>query len=50
MAGPCRAFPGCAVGFKALADTVESSPSIDADPFRVKIAGADGFRDAAKAA
>ncbi|HEX4985789.1 MAG TPA: indolepyruvate ferredoxin oxidoreductase family protein [Burkholderiales bacterium] len=29
-------FSGCAVGFKALADTVESSASIDADPFRVK--------------
>ncbi len=31
-------FSGCAVGFKALADTVESSASIDADPFAVKIA------------
>src|SRR5690242_7327045 len=29
-------FSGCAVGFKALADTVESSASIDADPFSVK--------------
>ncbi len=29
-------FSGCAVGFKALADTVESSASISADPFRVK--------------
>ncbi|MFN0038580.1 MAG: indolepyruvate ferredoxin oxidoreductase family protein [Burkholderiales bacterium] len=29
-------FSGCAVGFKALADTVESSASIDADPFRVQ--------------
>jgi len=28
-------FAGCAVGFKALADTVESSASIDADPFSV---------------
>ena len=28
-------FSGCAVGFKALADTVESSASIEADPFRV---------------
>ena len=26
-------FSGCAVGFKALADTVESSASIEADPF-----------------
>ncbi len=30
-------FSGCAVGFKALADTVESSASVDADPFRLKI-------------
>ncbi|MDY7578856.1 indolepyruvate ferredoxin oxidoreductase family protein [Herbaspirillum sp. RTI4] len=30
-------FSGCTVGFKALADTVESSASVDADPFRVKI-------------
>ncbi len=29
-------FSGCAVGFKALADTVESSASIDADPFALK--------------
>jgi indolepyruvate ferredoxin oxidoreductase len=29
-------FSGCAVGFKALADTVESSASIDADPFRIR--------------
>ena len=29
-------FSGCAVGFKALADTVESSASIDADPFHVE--------------
>jgi indolepyruvate ferredoxin oxidoreductase len=29
-------FSGCAVAFKALADTVESSASIDADPFGVK--------------
>ncbi|MEQ1879691.1 MAG: indolepyruvate ferredoxin oxidoreductase family protein [Burkholderiales bacterium] len=29
-------FSGCAVGFKALADTVESSASINADPFRVQ--------------
>jgi indolepyruvate ferredoxin oxidoreductase len=28
-------FSGCAVGFKALADTVESSASIEADPFHV---------------
>lgn len=30
-------FSGCVVGFKALADTVESSASIDADPFRLQI-------------
>jgi indolepyruvate ferredoxin oxidoreductase len=30
-------FSGCAVGFKALADTVESSASITADPFALKI-------------
>lgn len=30
-------YSGCAVGFKALADTVESSASIDADPFKLKI-------------
>jgi len=29
-------FSGCAVGFKALADTVESSASIEADPFSIK--------------
>ncbi len=29
-------FSGCAVGFKALADTVESSASIEADPFSVQ--------------
>jgi indolepyruvate ferredoxin oxidoreductase len=28
-------FSGCVVGFKALADTVESSTRIDADPFAV---------------
>jgi indolepyruvate ferredoxin oxidoreductase len=30
-------FSGCAVAFKALADTVESSASVDADPFRVEV-------------
>jgi indolepyruvate ferredoxin oxidoreductase len=30
-------FAGCAVAFKALADTVESSASVDADPFRVEV-------------
>ncbi len=30
-------FSGCAVAFKALADTVESSASIDADPFHLEI-------------
>ena len=36
-------FSGCAVGFKALADTVESSASIDADPFGVQISIPQGF-------
>ena len=30
-------FSGCAVAFKALADTVESSASVDADPLRVQV-------------
>jgi len=30
-------FSGCAVAFKALADTVESSASVEADPFRVRV-------------
>jgi indolepyruvate ferredoxin oxidoreductase len=30
-------FSGCAVAFKALADTVESSASIEADPFGLEI-------------
>jgi indolepyruvate ferredoxin oxidoreductase len=30
-------YAGCAVGFKALADTVESSASIEADPHAVRI-------------
>jgi indolepyruvate ferredoxin oxidoreductase len=30
-------FSGLAVAFKALADTVESSASVDADPFRVDV-------------
>ncbi|MBX9902344.1 MAG: indolepyruvate ferredoxin oxidoreductase family protein [Burkholderiaceae bacterium] len=30
-------FSGCAVGFKALADTVESTSSVNADPFRLQI-------------
>lgn len=30
-------FSGCAVGFKALADTVESSASVDANPFRLNL-------------
>ena len=30
-------FSGCVVAFKALADTVESSSSVDADPFRVTV-------------
>ena len=30
-------FSGCAIAFKALADTVESSASVEADPLRVKV-------------
>ncbi len=30
-------FSGCAIGFKAIADTVESSASVDANPFRVDV-------------
>lgn len=37
-------FSGCFVGFKALADTVESSASIDADPFAVKTRLPESFK------
>ncbi|MGL4766792.1 MAG: indolepyruvate ferredoxin oxidoreductase family protein [Formosimonas sp.] len=30
-------FSGCAIGFKAIADTVESTASVDANPFRVTV-------------
>ena len=36
-------FSGCAVGFKALADTVESSASIEANPFALQIVQPDEF-------
>jgi indolepyruvate ferredoxin oxidoreductase len=36
-------FSGCAVGFKALADTVESSASVEADPFRVRLVLPEDF-------
>ena len=36
-------YAGCAVGFKALADTVESTASVDADPFRLQIAWPTDF-------
>ncbi|NEX63170.1 indolepyruvate ferredoxin oxidoreductase family protein [Noviherbaspirillum galbum] len=36
-------YSGCAVGFKALADTVESTASVDADPFRLRISYPDDF-------
>ena len=36
-------FSGCAVGFKALADTVESSASIEADPFATQTRIPGGF-------
>ena len=35
---------GCAVGLKALADTVESTASVDADPFRLKIVYPDDVK------
>ena len=37
-------YSGCAVGFKALADTVESSASVDADPFRLQIVYPEDFK------
>ncbi len=36
-------YAGLAVGFKALADTVESTASVDADPFRLKISYPENF-------
>ena len=36
-------YSGCAVGFKALADTVESTASVDADPFRLKVVYPEDF-------
>jgi indolepyruvate ferredoxin oxidoreductase len=36
-------FSGCWVGFKCVADTVESSSSVDIDPSRVKIITPDDF-------
>lgn len=36
-------FSGCAVGFKALADTVESSASIEANPFATTIMQPEEF-------
>ncbi|MCC7546620.1 MAG: indolepyruvate ferredoxin oxidoreductase family protein [Burkholderiales bacterium] len=36
-------FSGCAVAFKALADTVESSASIEADPFSLQIVLPEDF-------
>nr|WP_233839352.1 indolepyruvate ferredoxin oxidoreductase family protein [Paraburkholderia sp. ZP32-5] len=36
-------FSGCAVAFKALADTVESSATVDADPFKLKTVIPDDF-------
>ncbi|MCX7172412.1 MAG: indolepyruvate ferredoxin oxidoreductase family protein [Proteobacteria bacterium] len=36
-------YSGCAVGFKALADTVESSASVEADPFALKIVLPEDF-------
>ncbi|MBY0574840.1 MAG: indolepyruvate ferredoxin oxidoreductase family protein [Undibacterium sp.] len=36
-------FSGCVVGFKALADTVESTSSVDANPWRVNITIPEDF-------
>ena len=36
-------YSGCWVAFKALADTVETSASVDVDPFRVKVMIPDDF-------
>jgi indolepyruvate ferredoxin oxidoreductase len=36
-------YSGCAVGFKALADTVESSAAVNADPFRLNIVYPEDF-------
>lgn len=36
-------FSGCAIGFKAIADTVESTASVDANPFRVTVKLPDDF-------
>ena len=36
-------YSGCLVGFKALADTAESSATIEADPFRANILLPDDF-------
>ncbi|WBY01038.1 indolepyruvate ferredoxin oxidoreductase family protein [Ramlibacter tataouinensis] len=36
-------FSGCVVGFKALADTVESSASVSADPFAIQTRLPAGF-------
>ncbi|TFV92033.1 indolepyruvate ferredoxin oxidoreductase family protein, partial [Oxalobacteraceae bacterium OM1] len=36
-------YSGCAVAFKALADTVESTASVDADPFRLEIKYPEDF-------
>jgi indolepyruvate ferredoxin oxidoreductase len=36
-------FSGCPVGFKALADTIESSSTISADPFALKTVLPDDF-------
>ncbi|CAB3760215.1 indolepyruvate ferredoxin oxidoreductase family protein [Paraburkholderia solisilvae] len=36
-------FSGCAVAFKALADTVESSATVDADPFKLATVIPQGF-------
>lgn len=37
-------FSGCVVGFKARADTVDSTASVDTDPFRLKIVYPQEFK------
>ncbi len=37
-------YSGCVIGFKALADTVESTASVDADPFRLQIVYPDDVK------
>jgi hypothetical protein len=42
-AGPCRVYSGCWVGFKTIAETVESSASVNVDPHQLDIVIPDDF-------